>query len=203
MDEFGEVIRLRANHGKPWTEEEKQILREQFGNVDVMTLVQKLKRSPKSITTKAYSLGITARENSELVSAIDVARLFGMNYSRTVIKWWIGKYGLKAKYINIERCSKRKLIMIDTRDLLEWMKNNQERYTTIHLELNILGSEPNWLKEKRKGDINKRKTRYWTKEEENRLIMYYRKGISYAEMADKFKRTPLACKKKIAKLFAT
>lgn len=192
---------MRANHGNVWTFEEKQILKEQYGSVDIMTLVQKLKRSENAINRMAYSLGLGAIDNSEFICAQHVAEMFGLKNHTSIIRGWVGKHGLKAKRIGYKKDSKRKFVMIAQNDLMEWMEHNQDKYSTVHLELNILGDEPKWLKEKRKLDSKNTYSRNWPAEDTARLISYYRRGMNYKQIAEKLNRSPGACRRKVDRTY--
>lgn len=181
------------NSNKLWTEAEKQILIEQYGSVNINTIVQKVHRSEKAIVIMASRLGLGLQRNGELLRPKDVAELFGVHRS-TVTQSWIKKHGLKVNKIKFGSESTVCELLIDPKDLIKWMKNNQNMYSTLNLEKNILGKEDNWLKDKREAD-RKATSRYrrWTSEEKQRLLMYYRRGFKIKEIAERLNRTENSC----------
>ena len=190
---------MKDNKHKRFTAEDIEYIKKNYGNIDIRLMANKLGRTTISVNKKAQSLGLNS-SNSELIKIIDVANMFGVKNS-TVLEYWVKKYGLKVKRINISKVGQRCSVMVKLDDLLKWMKNNPERYMTHNLELYALGIEPKWLKEKRELDLKVKPKRWWDKKDEHRLLMYYRMGLNYKQMSEKLDRTPNACKLKLFKLF--
>jgi len=87
--------------------------------------------------------------------------------------------------------------------LLEWLKNNQDKWNSTRLDEYGLGVEPQWLKEKRKTDIDipKRKFYKWTKQEDQKLILYYKQGkLTYKQIGEKLNRSESAVDHRLSKL---
>ena len=51
--------------------------------------------------------------------------------------------------------------VITWNDLMQFLENNQNEWDSRYIEKNMLGSEPEWLKEKRKSDIAYFLNRYY------------------------------------------
>lgn len=68
-----------------------------------------------------------------------------------------------------------------------------------------LGSEPDWLKEKRKNDIEtpNRNNQVWTDEETSLLLSYYKTGLDYKHISKSMNRTEGSIKRKIDRIRAT
>jgi excisionase family DNA binding protein len=183
------------NNKKIWTEEEKQILVEQYGSVNIITLMQKLNRSKHSIVIMASRMGLGNKRDYEALRIKEIAEMFGVDKT-TVRNTWIKNNGLKARRVMNE-------LLVYPDDLLKWMKNNQNCYSTKKLEQNILGKEDKWLKEKRKKDRNAkpRDKKKWSNEEKERLLIYYRRGLKYSEISERLNRSEDACRCRVSNLF--
>jgi DNA-binding NarL/FixJ family response regulator len=72
------------------------------------------------------------------------------------------------------------------------------------MEPNILGAEPEWVKEKRRADMlnyTNIKERFWTKEEDQRLkAMVESHCYTYPEISRVLKRTELSIQKRLVEL---
>lgn len=189
-----------------WSQEEINILIEDFGTKDINTIRKKLKcRTVSAINTKAKTLGL-CNDSGEYFTPKQVQEMFGYK-SKSTVSNWINKYRLKVKRINIyTQNGGKKKILIDVYDLLKWLEKNQDKYTTINLEQYALGIEPNWLKEKRKCDYLKllktgRREFRWSKQDEEKLLRLYRDGKTMEEIGKLLGRSGQSCSKKLFRIF--
>ena len=142
--------------GEHWTEEEINFLYEYWGNWSVDTMRKELKkrfgREIKNCTieSKLYHMGLgSAILYGDWITTGDVARILSLDYT-TVIKWTQqGKF--PGKRIKL-RSRTMHLVKFDT--FIDWLKNNPYMWDSKKVELFALGSEPDWLKQKRKYDAN-------------------------------------------------
>ena len=75
--------------------------------------------------------------------------MLGVNINTVSVNW----IGLGLKY-KVQKISKsRSYRYVEIKDLYEFLERNQNIWDSRNLEKNILGTEPEWLKEKRKRDI--------------------------------------------------
>lgn len=186
---------------KYWTEEEINTLKDLWGTKTIPQIAKKMGRSINSIKIKSTRLKLGAfKSNSEYLSVTQIARILNID-THTILDRWIEKYNLKFKLIAPSGIQKFKYVNID--DLLEWLKNNQDKWNSTRLEEYGLGVEPKWLKDKRKKDIEIPKRSYykWTKAEDNKLIMYYRSGkLTYKQIGEKLNRSENAVDHRLARL---
>lgn len=113
-------------------------------------LTRRLNRTKEAIKIKATRLGLGgAKTNScKYISARCASKILGID-NHTIISW-IKKGLLKARFQAISRCAK--IWCIDFYDFIEFLKNNQDLWNSTKVEIYALGSEEDWLLEKRKKD---------------------------------------------------
>ncbi|MBE6160460.1 MAG: hypothetical protein E7157_05400 [Lactobacillales bacterium] len=167
---------------RKWTEEEEEQFSELWGNVSVDNICKKLKRTYFSLKVKAIrmNLGPMMENNYEKLTVSDICD--ALNVSRDRITTW-RKYGLKLKPKKLT--SKCCYYVISLDDLLLFLEQNQNEWDSRNLEENLLGIEPEWLKEKRKRDLEENPSWYrkWTDEEIKRACHLFERGKSYNEIA--------------------
>lgn len=182
-----------------WSQNEIEFLQENWGERKVHCIAKVLKRSDYAIILKAQKIGLQGcYKSNEYLCAYDVAKILGVDI-HTVINYWIGKCGLKA--------TKKALIQFESwkitqKNLLSWLKNNQDKFDSRKIELYGLGVEPKWLKEKRKKDIEipKRRFQKWTKVEDEKLIIYREMGKKQREIAEILNRSLHAVERRLTRL---
>ncbi len=143
-------LQIQTNDKRFWTKEEETLLSDLWGTESFETIAKKLNRTVSSIKNKAFNLGLGSviENNYNGLTIKDISDLLGININ-TVSVGWIG-LGLKYK---VQRVSKTKSYRyVEIKDLYEFLKANQNIWDSRNLEKNILGVEPDWLKEKRKID---------------------------------------------------
>lgn len=185
------MIATKAND--KYTEEEKIYIEEHWGRLKLKTIAKTLGRTENAI--KRYG------ENHKLGGMYDgyyttyqLADMFGVN-SKTVLEYWIKKYGLKAVKKTIHKKMK---YVVDPKDLVDWLRENQNKWTSHHLEEYALGYEWDWLIEKRKEDSNKLPRRNWTTLEEHKALELFKQGLNSRQVSEALAtRSYLACKRKL------
>lgn len=179
-----------------WTEAELDRLREEWGMYSVGTLAKRLNRSENGIVEKAVDLGLGAHLlASDLLSLNVLLQELGMTKKGSCYTWNYKKLmdaGLPIHTHRVRNCSFR---MVDIEEFWTFAEKNRHLFDFSRLEENALGSEPEWVKEKRSDDykrtcvVNTFKTK-WTDEEEKellRLLRLYR--YTYAEIAARLHRS--------------
>lgn len=143
-------LQIQTNDKRFWTPEDEIILSDLWGTESYETIAKKLNRTVSSIKNKAFLLGLgSAIENNYNGLTIkEISDLFGVNIN-TVSVGWIS-LGLKYKVQKITQSKSYRYVEI--KDLYEFLEANQNIWDSRNLEKNILGAEPEWLKEKRKQD---------------------------------------------------
>ena len=143
-------LQIQTNDKRFWTKEEETLLSDLWGEESFEIIAKRLNRTVSSIKNKAFLLGLgSAMENNYNGLTIkDISDMLGVNIN-TVSVGWIG-LGLKYKIQKISKSKSYRYVKI--KDLYEFLEANQNIWDSRNLEKNILGNEPEWLKEKRKLD---------------------------------------------------
>lgn len=176
-------------HGQSWTEEEKEYLISNWGLVTIKTLEKKLQRTQRAIRAKAteFKLGRKQYAQGLLFSPNQVAKI--LKIDNHVIYRWIEEKRLKA--MNKKLIDDNQIYQIRMEDLEEFLQNNLDAWDSRRLDLYALGTEPKWLQEKRKKDMQLpvKQGSFWTEEEEKRLISYLKSGLEVKKIAKRMGRT--------------
>ena len=146
-------LKVQTNDKKFWTTEEEQILSDLWGNKPIEYIAKKLERTVSSLKNKAYQLGLGSQldNNYDGLKISEIAKLFNVRLELVNI-YWIS-LGLKYSVRKVSRTKSYKYVTI--KDLYDFLEQNQNIWDSRYLEKNILGIEPDWLKEKRKKDSDK------------------------------------------------
>lgn len=182
---------------KRWTEKEDFYLEEKWGRTSIKKICRILNRTESSVMHRARKKKLGGiYKTGDYYLATDVARILGVN--KTTVCYWIKNKGLKAnrvKYISQER------LLIEHSDLLKWLEENPKRWTANRLEFYALGLEPEWLKEKRRVDLNKKYAMEgYTDEEDQRIISLYKMDYKIKDIAEEVGRTEDMIKHRLKKL---
>lgn len=174
----------RGYRGKDWTPKELEYIYETWGEKTIPQIARHLGRSIDAVKVKSTRLGLCSQKwYGGMMSARKVSELLGVDV-HAVCDYWIPKCGLKGKAKRLGRSSKTTTIIM-FEDLLLWLENHQDLWDSRRLELNALGTEYEWLVEKRKADalLPARKAQKWTSEEDARLIAMFKRGdMTYSEI---------------------
>lgn len=184
-----------------WTKEEIVYLQTKWGTVSIRHMSKKLNRSINAIKIKAQRLGLG--DPSLHYDGITLHQLsLALNISYNILRNWEKSYGFPVKqkvFVN-----KMRVRVVTYDDFWKWAEENKQMIDFSKVEPNILGIEPEWVKEKRKADqikaskIKKSHNDPWTEEEDNIL-----KGMlnafcyTYPEIAHRLNRSEGAIKRRI------
>jgi len=185
---------------KIWTKEEIEYLSANWGLKSVPFIARHLNRTETAIILKAKRMRLGAASTSgEYLTANQVSKLLGVDI-HTVMDRWILKHGLKAKKRVIR--TRRMMTMIKFTELVNWLKNNQDKWDSRRLELFALGKEFDWLKEKRRNDLSLpvKKFHKWTKEDDMIAIHLFRAGFTYRQIAERLGRSEDAVERRLSRL---
>lgn len=136
--------------GRPWTKEDEELLKELWGTYPPSKIASILGREISAICERSTKLGLGSQisNNYDGLGIKDLCEIFKV--SPTVISiTWVA-LGLKLKVRNTSNVSCYKYVILE--DLLEFLYLNQNIWDSRPLEWYALGSEPDWLKEKRRKD---------------------------------------------------
>lgn len=177
-------------NGKAWTEREIAYLEGAWGNIAHSTIAKKLNRTRTAVRQKAFALGL--RNDNEFMSVNEIAEAMNV-HPHTIVNRWIRQNGLPCKKSHYTYC-------ITYDDLMNWLRDNPALWSAKHLEPYTLGSEPDWLIEKRKNEQLPKSGTPWLEHEKSAAVLMYRKGATNKEIGAAFGRTEEAARKLLYRL---
>ncbi|MFA0816006.1 MAG: hypothetical protein ACC608_09495 [Anaerofustis sp.] len=178
--------------GKPWTQEEYDYLEDNWGLKSLQAIANHLNRSEAAINIKVFRLGLGAfLENGEYVTfnqlCLALGRTGGTGY---MMKSWVEERGFPIKHKRVNNC-KFKVVYLD--EFWKWAEKNRTFIDFSKVEENIIGKEPEWVREQRKLDWDKKvKFRIcpWTIIEDDELRhLLQQSKYTYDEISVKMHRT--------------
>lgn len=183
-----------------WTSEEIEYLCENWGVISIPAICKNLNRSKYSIQNKVQRLGLGGHtDGGELITFSKLIKALGFNNSYTLLRDKYTSAGLKIIYKTINT---KKIAKVDLKEFWKWAEKNKGILNFSKFEKGMLGSEPNWVNEKRQADkINPTKhdhNRPWTKEDDNRLISKTKScRYTYKDLSKELNRTENAIKRRL------
>lgn len=165
-------------------------------------MARKLKRSKGAIIQKASKIGLGPYlEAGEYITLNQLyVALKGPNHGSDTLKQWIEK-GLPVRKKKVRSCY-FKVIYFD--DWWDWAEMNRTIIDFSKLEPGMLGKEPEWVKEQRRADVEKRqqyKKTPWTRDEDLLLIQLLESyKYTYRELSLRPQRTEGAIKRRMIDL---
>ena len=191
----------KLNPSRNWNNEEKEFLNENWGKLSITGISNRLGRTVNAVKLKSHRMGLG--NFLEAGDYITINQLFkvlrGRSYAAYTLNQWIEK-GLPV--VNKKRVNES-VRVINLDDFWKWAKKNKTLINFSKLEENILGKEPEWLKEQRRADQqnSKYKKTKWTESEDKRLkdlVESYCYG--YKDISSKLRRTEGAIKRRLCDL---
>lgn len=185
-----------------WTKEEEEYLKEKWGTLSVKTLAKNLNRSENAILVRKTRLGLGAfLESGEYVSFNQLKLAIGVDYGGYKNISWIKNRDFPVKTKRVNNCS-FKIVYLE--DWWKWAEQNKNVLDFSKFEENMLGEEPEWVKVKRRHDIERNQkyiTTQWTKAEDDKLIRLVKKQkYTYAELSTMLRRTNGAIQRRLSDL---
>ncbi|EPS48169.1 phage protein [Clostridium botulinum CFSAN002367] len=174
-------------------------LEEKWGAKSIKAIARKLNRSEWAVRMKAYKMGLGDPKLSiDGITINQLSKAIGVHY-QSIMRNWVEQYGFPVKNKVLINES---IAYATQNDFWEWAKDNKNLIDFSRIEENILGKEPQWVKEKRRIDIlanNKsRNKRPWTDSEIEKLISLLKTyNFTYADIAERLGRSQSAVKRKI------
>ena len=182
-----------------WSKENLGYLEDVWGQTSVKHIAAKVGHTEVAVILKAKRIGLEGcYRSTEYINANVVAKTMGVD-SHCITDYWIKKCGLKAKK---RALIELKMWFIKLEDLMKWLEDNKEKWDARKVEIYGLGSEPQWLKDKRDLDINipKKQFKKWTAKEDARLIDYYKFGKKQSEIALILNRSESGIQRRLSRL---
>lgn len=184
----------RAN--KQWTQEEYDLLAEEWGMFSIETIAAHLGRSPASIKIKASKLNLGAHvRSSPLISLNVLLTELGLSKNGSGYSWNLKKLEEAGLKIHKHRVQNQSFRMVDIAEFWEFAEKNRHLFDFSKLEENVLGAEPKWVKTKRREDFQRRcavkpSHTKWTEAEEKELLRLLRMHrYTYPEIAERLHRS--------------
>ena len=177
---------------RKWTEEEETILSDLWGTKPIEKIAKTLKRTVFSLKVKAVRMGLgpMIRNNYDLITVPDLCDLLSVTRDRITTTWV--NLGLKLKKKKLT--NNMSYYVTTWEDLMHFLENNQNEWDSRCVEKNMLGTEPEWLKEKRERDSKENPLWYrrWTEEEIRQTETLFKTGKNYLEIAKTINRSEWA-----------
>ena len=186
-------------YGRTWTKDEIEYLEDKWSYQSVKYITKKLKRTEIAVMSKAYQLGLgSPYTSSEYLNINQIANILGVDY-HALTDYWIPKCGLKAQRV---RMLSQLMWRIKITDLIQWLRDNQDLWDSRKVDFYDLGTEPEWLKEKRRSDMVAPQKRFkkWDVDADSILISYYKHGLSQQEISERMSRTVSGVQRRISRL---
>ena len=179
-------------HKKKWTQEEYDYLQEKWGQISLKAIAKNLGRTEAAVLIKIQRLGLGAfLESGEYVSWHQLLRAVGYTGGTKYLETsWIKNRNFPIVEKKVRDCS-FKVVRLD--DWWKWAEKNQNFLDFSKFEENLLGEEPDWVKEKRRHDFElsqKYIKTPWTSIEDKRLerlVNQYK--YTYSEISKIMRRT--------------
>lgn len=186
-----------------WTKEEEEYLVEKWGTVSVKTLAKTLNRSENAIIVRKGRLGLKAfLESGDYVTWNQLMLAFGITGGNGYkITSWVKNRGFP---VHTKRVNNNSFRIVYLEEWWEWAEKNRDFLDFSRFEENVLGVEPDWVKEKRKHDVEKAGkyvTTPWTKTEDEKLRrLVAKQKYSYDELSKMMRRTNGAIQRRLCDL---
>ncbi|MBR5596508.1 MAG: hypothetical protein IKW30_03780 [Lachnospiraceae bacterium] len=178
--------------GKNWTKEEEDYLAEKWGTVSVGAIAKALGRSENAIIVRKYRLGLGSfLESGEYVSWNQLLQALGIT-GGTGYKQisWVRNRDFP---IHTKRIHNNSFKIVYLEEWWKWAEKNRDLLDFSRFEENVLGVEPEWVKDKRKHDVEKARkyiTTPWTKSEDEKLRrLVAKQQYSYDDLSKMLRRT--------------
>ena len=190
--------------GKNWTKQEEEYLAENWGTLSVARIAKNLGRTENAIIVRKCRLGLGAfLDNGEYVTwnQFQIAYCGSSSSGTYRMTSWVKNRNFP---IHTKRVNKNSFKIVYLEEWWEWAEKNKDFLDFSNMEENILGKEPEWVKEKRKNDIeNKRKiiNTPWTNAEDDKLrFLVSKHKYTYDDLSRMLRRTNGAIQRRLCDL---
>ena len=190
---------LRRN----WTKQEEEYLIENWGTLSVGTIAKNLNRSENAVVVRKCRLGLGSfLESGEYITwnQLHIALGIGTADVYKMISWVRNRgFPIHTKRVNNNSF---KVVYLD--EWWVWAEKNRAFLDFSKFEENLLGKEPQWVKEKRRHEVEKKHkyiTTPWTKTEDEKLLFLVAKqNYTYDDLSKILRRTNGAIQKRLCYL---
>lgn len=189
---------------KKWTKEEIEYLEDKWGTVSVKTIANNLGRTENAVVVKKTKLGLGAFLNSgDYITWNQLMAAIGVDNSGSGYKMisWVKNRWFPIHY-KVVKSNRFKIVYLD--EFWLWAEENRDFIDFSKMEENIIGKEPDWVKQQRKLDFEKNqkiKTTPWTQLEDEKLKRLLKEfKYSYLELSKILNRSDGAIQRRICDL---
>lgn len=186
-----------------WTKQEEEYLIEKWGTLSVKTIAKNLGRSENAIVLKKCRLGLGAfLESGEYVTWHQLLLALGITGgSGYKLTSWVKN---REFPVHTKRVNNNSFRIVYLEEWWEWAEKNRDLLDFSKFEENVLGEEPQWVKEKRRHDVEK-VHKYimtpWTKTEDDKLLFLVAKQkYTYDDLSKMMRRTNGAIQRRLCDL---
>lgn len=180
-----------------WTQEDLEYLCENWGCSSAANMQQRLQRSWKAITDKAYRLHLGPYLMSgDYVTANQLyiaLRGYSGNSTRALSTYkWVQRISKRGMPFHKKKMNNKSVTVIDLDDFWKFAEERRDLFDFSLLEPLALGKEPDWVQEQRMLDKDgKKKLKRWTQDEKQQLKDMAGK-YDIAEISERLGRTESA-----------
>lgn len=188
---------------RPWTPEEEDFLRENWGKTSFDGLCKKLGRSRNALLIRVGRLGLPPYlESGTYVSMNQLLLALGIDSGQTYIQTsWVEKRGFP---VHMKRRGKSRVRVVYLDEFWKWAEKNRSYINFGKMEPLALGKEPEWVKEQRSKDflsLSLQRKDPWTPDEDAKLIRLLRQHkYGYAELSEMLHRSAGAIQRRCSDL---
>lgn len=186
--------------GKNWTTAEEQYLEESWGSVSIDAISRRLGRTRDAVMNKKVRLGLGPfLENGDYITYCQLLKaLYGTDRAPNAYRINKRWNDLPVRLKKVRNC---RFKVVYLKDFWEWAEEHKQLLDFSKMEKNVLGKEPEWVKQKRAQDIKQSKTYTtdpWTDADDRKLDRLVREGTyTVDQLADIFHRTEMAVKRRM------
>lgn len=191
---------MQSSKRRYWTQEEKDFVYDNWGEMTIKYIARKLNRSTTSIVRFAEREHLGGAVFNDLfLSTVEASEIIGVD-PKTIITW-IDTKQLKARKKAIK---KRRIYQIDPTDFKDFLRDNQDKWKATNLQEGFFDdNQCEWLINKKERDNNPiaiKSKSLWTIKEQLKLQSLVQQGLTNREIAKILNRTQLSVQRKRAKL---
>lgn len=133
--------------GRPWDDEELELLEEWTGKLSLDTIAKRLGRSKNAVFLKRQRIGLGGYlQNTDLLSRYAVAGIMGVT-CRTLIYW--ERLGLKCQRKGSYR-------MYSHDELLRFLESHQDLWNAKRVTDDTIFADCKWFEDKKNKDVKQR-----------------------------------------------
>jgi len=181
------VTAQRPLGSRPWKKEEEEYLEEKWGYSSVPSIAKQLNRTPNAIIVRAQRLGLgPALMNGDYITLNQlVIAVTGLSREYSYhLKSWVQNRGLPIHKKRVNKCN-FKVVYLE--EFWEWAEKNRSYIDFSRMQPNVLGEEPEWVKEQRRKDYYAfplQRKEPWTPAEDSKLLtLLKQQKYGYKELA--------------------